>query len=32
MGTIENGAVRAAPATFNTAADIKALISAIKKA
>lgn len=30
MGTIENGAVRAAPATFNTAADIKALTSALK--
>ncbi len=30
MGTIENGAVRAAPATFNTMADIKALTSALK--
>jgi len=32
MGTIENGAVRASPAAFNTAADIKALAAALKKA
>ena len=32
MGTIENGAVRASPAAFNTAADIKALSAALKKA
>lgn len=31
MGTLENGAVRAAPATFNSAADIKAMITALKK-